>query len=513
MREQEEIPHASFFDGTSSARRAEPKSFADRVEDHGAHEAAPTLAETAEDRTWPRLAAVVRDAWALFRARTPLSDAVALGREPTEKEEALYVEASDAVDIAAADALAYRPTTLIELREKVALFAGDVGQGLEEARLEALQADIDHLVDSAPAEMRTWIALVEEYEAALAAREAASEAQDRAEEAIEADAPTPPELKTHRGGVYHRPGLVMEDKTLSEERRLELIEVGRTWWPAYQAAVKSHDREGMEQRWNEADERLTEVMCRILETPAPNVEAMAFKARIVVDRALCDRIGMTPDDPSTIGHLLAANDWTKSTFAHLYVDALRLCGSTSPVTTAKPFDCEAFAESFEAKPGFYIDMFGGSAFYEDEGGPIAEVDRAHWDTYGDLKRWEKERLRLWAKERDEDASAWMNAFRGYGELTLVVDEDGSRTLNFNVRWGDRSEAEGLIAELNSQPALKRVVARKARVVDRRPNRPQRDPDEVRLTEAGRDHIERQFARLGLRGDDARDRSAAEPESA
>lgn len=91
---------------------------------------------------------------------------------------------------------------------------------------------------------------------------------------------------------------------------------------------------------------------RLVNTRAPDPEAMAYKLRWIIHRAHSHYAGDDAENPVTIARLLAGT-WDETTPAALYQDAVALSGKPSPVLNVVPddFDAAAWLEDMETLHG------------------------------------------------------------------------------------------------------------------------------------------------------------------
>jgi len=158
----------------------------------------------------------------------------------------------------------------------------------------------------------------------------------------------------------------------------------RAWYDGTSGENEDED----EPVYTAASERLTQAMEALLNTRAPDAAAMAFKARLVFERAHVFYVDDGLDSPSTISHLLAGT-WDETLVAALHQDGLALEGHAGPLVEvrADPFKAEAWIAEAEkggrlapdpdmTKPGWQV---------------LAPTNPAALDAFNALplgKRWE-----------------------------------------------------------------------------------------------------------------------------
>lgn len=216
-----------------------------------------------------------------------------------------------------------------------------------------------------------WRGAVAEYEAAQAEEQRLSELADVATASAEAEAPMPSILTDGRA-TYRTEEQIMQATGLSPERRLEMIVALRSWHEARATAEERHACAEAHDRWDEY-RRGHETMEALVDCPAPNPAALAYKVRAWLERAHIDRSGQDVDDPGTLAELLATapldGAWAPVRF---YQDALRMSGQRPDIVAVEPFDVEGWVDEFVAHPGHYLDA-RGPIYVEPEAFPGGDV--------------------------------------------------------------------------------------------------------------------------------------------
>ncbi len=87
-----------------------------------------------------------------------------------------------------------------------------------------------------------------------------------------------------------------------------------------------------------------------MRTQAPTPAAIAVKMRHAMTMVWLTEIGDDIDDPATICRFLGDRIDDGMAEFNVYLDLLRLTGSTSPALQATPFDPEAYAKALDANP-------------------------------------------------------------------------------------------------------------------------------------------------------------------
>lgn len=121
-------------------------------------------------------------------------------------------------------------------------------------------------------------------------------------------------------------------------------------------AINARERETNEDcsdEWHVAWQRHSEALEALLNTRAPDGEAMGLKARLVIEKALSDWASDGPDNPDTLSRLMGDGTWAEHALAALYQDGLAFAGVVSPAALAQPesFDGVAWVQEAEASFG------------------------------------------------------------------------------------------------------------------------------------------------------------------
>lgn len=99
--------------------------------------------------------------------------------------------------------------------------------------------------------------------------------------------------------------------------------------------------------WRAAEEALE----ALVNLPAPDIAAVALKARLAISRWHADSIGDHAENPATIARILAEGVDKGYLTVRLYQDAARLAGLPSAVLDVEPFSAEATLAEFRALGG------------------------------------------------------------------------------------------------------------------------------------------------------------------
>lgn len=133
------------------------------------------------------------------------------------------------------------------------------------------------------------------------------------------------------------------------------VQAVETAWAEVEA-INARERatdEDCSDEWNEAWGRHSDALEALLTTRAPDAAAMGLKARLTIEKHMCEDVDDDPDNPDTLSRLMGDGSWSEHAMAALYQDALALAGVSSPAALAQPerFDGVAWYQEAEATFG------------------------------------------------------------------------------------------------------------------------------------------------------------------
>lgn len=212
------------------------------------------------------------------------------------------------------------------------------------------------------ARRKVWCEAVARLDTAKAAYEECNAAYDTASDALEAEAPYPPELRrADTGGTWFSEAIIKDSRDLTFDQKLEKVAIIRAFMPIREAAEAKYNLDALEARLEELDDEVVDALDDLLDVPAPDAEAMAYKMRRLLDRAFMTRRGTFVDaaDTDATSELLSDTSWDGgSPILRLYLDACRLGGVETPALQAQAFSAHDWIEMFEARPGYGVTSRG-----------------------------------------------------------------------------------------------------------------------------------------------------------
>lgn len=234
-----------------------------------------------------------------------------------------------------------------------------------------------------------WAEALAAFEAADKAMDETGDRVDSICEAAAVAAPYPPELLDKAGDQQSLSDITDDTKRPFSER-VARAEKWSAWSTDYSAALDQQNIDEAEELSGAAYDTRTEALVDLIDAPAPDASAAAYKLRIWLDRAYCGKIGYDIDDPETVAELLAETDiagpWAP---VRVYQDLLRLSGLRPELHDPIRFDPSDWLLEFEKNPGHRVGDLGFTARQGAWGEPSksefvvndpAAVSR-HWDAY------------------------------------------------------------------------------------------------------------------------------------
>lgn len=273
-----------------------------------------------------------------------------------------------------------------------------------------------------------------------------AEADDAAQAAVEAEAPVPTALRMPSGGHYFREASITNSRDLTFDRKAELLEIFREWWPRRVMAEERHNAEAITEAWENYDGR-DDAIFALIDTPAPTVAAAVEKVRVLLDRAHCGMRYQDVDSASTISEFLTNGTldgpWP---IARIYQDLLRMTGGRPDLATAEEFDANSWLNNFCAIAGHSMSN-RGPCYMEPEAFPEGDPRN---EPYGQqlwraLEPWQRDVVRRVAADRGEGERPTVREALGYDltEEPLVGRE------NVRAAWLAASAAHPTIAPLRA----------------------------------------------------------------
>lgn len=275
------------------------------------------------------------------------------GQTPDEgsRLRAATAAAEEAFDASLSAAMAYQPQSPAELAQYVVtlgphLASMDTAFGFiaaKAARLQGYQPDNQELSGAGRAD---WILATSAYERAALAEVRTSLAHDAINDAITAQAP--------RELVPFLSYRDLDDaKGEADASSREALRPAFDAWNAKREALEAeHDLVGLSDAWEGADDAKQWAMRRVLATPAPDLEALAFK-QLVLSRWNDEGELQGYDRPNYPG---IGAEPGELALRIIYEDTLRLAGLPVPsrLDDATPFDPADWLQRFADAGGWLI---------------------------------------------------------------------------------------------------------------------------------------------------------------
>lgn len=216
------------------------------------------------------------------------------------------------------------------------------------------------------------------------------------------------------------------------------------------AAREAETGKDLPAEWNEAREHQRAALEILLTTRAPDSNAMAAKARFIIEEEHCFYTGETPDCPDHVSRLLAGS-WDETFAAAIYQDGLALSGASGGVVDAKPaaFDPAQWLDLWAVDFGVKWEAYNTDAMYPDHRvvavTPDADVAAAEV-AYKALPPRNRECVR---QKRDSQTKAMLDAARRQVEQASPADPAVTRRVLADALEradGVHQEAEAARAE-------------------------------------------------------------------
>ena len=236
-----------------------------------------------------------------------------------------------------------------------------------------------------------WEAALAEHQLAQSAQEAANAEFDLNYEAVKSETPLPAELIID-GREITTEYLLGELRPRDGLNKTALLPIVRQWRKDRDAAAERHQLDALEKAVDAAHRARWDAFEKLAQTPPPNMAAMAYVLRELINLAHADFIDDHADNPDTISRNLSVEYWDGGRApAILYLSAMRAAGLDTPAFAAERFDPRAWIEDFERLSGHRMTRMG-PVFREPEAflGGGSPRGHARWQA---LRDWQKEAVK------------------------------------------------------------------------------------------------------------------------
>jgi hypothetical protein len=289
---------------------------------------------------------------------------------------------------------------------------GEDLQGFAAPMLEQIMPALERALDRRPTP--AWDEARNAYLAAKSNAEELSRRSDALWEACNAAVPKPGTIVDKTGTNTLMEGEI-NALPVSAALKAQLKEMLQQHRAERQAWLDAHGYDEVGLQLEAAEEAEGEAYARIMEMPAPDVAALAFKMSVVFDGV---------DDPEQVAEVLTRkHDYPLLRHVLVYRDAVRLAGIQDEAASVEAWDVEVFGQQFLAVASGDWSNNGSPSFVGER--PDQDPSHALWQT---LPEWKKAAMRDWLKTQPRPELA--------KRLEEIVREEAAEWLDPSISIND-----------------------------------------------------------------------------